>query len=306
MTNQLSFEPLDCVIGAVVHGVDLRDVPSQSTIEEIEAALERYGVLIFRNQSIMPAQQVQFSKAFGKLDMSPRVEDRHPQQPEIFVIGNPGGKAVIFAADKSDDDGEEGELEWHTDHSQYPVPARATMLYGLEVPPVGGDTVFACTYSSFDALTENQKDFYEHVTLLHSIRGLNEYLRDLGKLNTLSQEELELEQVPPQAWPLVRTHPRSGRKALYFGSRMCIGAVGMPEAEARALIRKVTEQATLPKFVYRHIWQRGDVVFWDNRRLIHAATSFNARRYTRVIHRTTFRENRPVIGPLPAVLRQGL
>lgn len=295
MQDKVSFEPFDGVLGALARGVDMKHVPGPAVVEAIEDALERYGVLVFRDQDITPEQQVQFSKEFGALDLSPRVEDRHPDQQEIFVIGNGGGKAVIFAADKTDDDEEEGELEWHTDHSQYPVPARATMLYGIEVPPVGGDTVFACTYSSYDALNEQDKKAYEGVMLLHSVRGLNEYLRDLNKVKTISAEEIELERVTPQEWPLVRRHPRTQRKALYFGSRMCIGAVGMPEDQGRELIRRVTEHATQPAFVYRHHWHKNDVVFWDNRRLIHAATSFNMSRYTRVIHRTTFRENGPVV-----------
>jgi alpha-ketoglutarate-dependent 2,4-dichlorophenoxyacetate dioxygenase len=295
MLNKVSFEPLGGVIGAAAVGVDMTHEPGPAVVETIEDALERYGVLVFRDQDITPQQQVQFSKAFGALELSPRVEDRHPDQQEIFVIGNGGGKAVIFAPDKADDDAEEGELEWHTDHSQYPVPARATMLYGIEVPPVGGDTVFACTYSSYDALGEQEKAAYDGVVLLHSVRGLNEYLRDLGKNSTLNAEELELEKATPQQWPLVRRHPRSHRKALYFGSRMCVGAVGMSEHEGRQLIRQVTEHATQPAFVYRHHWRKHDVVFWDNRRLIHAATSFNMKRYTRVIHRTTFREDGPVV-----------
>jgi alpha-ketoglutarate-dependent taurine dioxygenase len=292
--NSVRFEPLDAIVGAVVHGVDVGQELTPPARVAIEEALEKYGVLIFRDQHITPDQQVRFCRTFGELDLPPRVEDRQSEHPEIFVIGNPDKKAVIFAPDTDEDEPEDGELEWHADHSQYAEPTWISMLYGVEVPPVGGDTVFACTYSSYDALDEETKRRYEDVLLLHSVRGLNDYLRDLGKSNTISEIELELEKEPPQRWPLVRTHPLSGRKALYWGSRMSIGAVGMSEEDGKALIREVTEFATQPRFVYRHKWQPRDVVLWDNRRAAHAATSFNAAKYTRVIHRTTVKENAPV------------
>lgn len=305
--GEVRFRPLQTIVGAVVDGVDIGKVPSKTVVETIEDALERYGVLIFRGQHFTPDQQVRFCRSFGELTLPTQVEGRQVEHPKISVIGhpeisvignpgngNPGNKVVIYAPNTEEDEPEDGELEWHVDQSQSAVPTWMSMLYGVEVPPVGGDTVFACTYSSYDALNEDTKRRYQRITLLHSIKGLNGYLRDHGKHDMISQMGLELEKESPQRWPLVRTHPRSGRKALYFGSRISIGAIGMSADEGRRLVREVTEFATQPRFVYRHKWQQGDVIFWDNRRIVHAATSFNASKYTRVIHQTTIRENSPV------------
>ncbi|ASR36541.1 hypothetical protein BAY61_17760 [Prauserella marina] len=293
--NRIGLEPLDAPLGALVTGVDLRRPPGEEDVPVIEEALERFGVLIMRGQDITPRQQVAFCEAFGELDLPPRVEDRLDGEANIFVIGNPDDKAVVFAPDT----GQEAEppwpdLEWHADQSQYPVPTWISMMYGVSVPPDGGDTLFACTYSAYEALDEPTRRRYDEVTLLHSITGINDYLRQLGKTGTISEAELGREHEEPQRWPLVRTHPRSGRKALYFGARVSVGAVGLDAVQGRRLIREVTELASRPEFVYRHRWRGGDAVLWDNRRVVHAATSFDTARYRRVIHRTTVRENTPI------------
>jgi len=141
----INFEPLDTVIGATVTGCDLTQLPGKDQIESIETALERYGVLIFRDQNLSPAQQIAFSKSFATLEQTARVSARLQGYPEIFVVGNVDGQVVSFApVDGSD------ELEWHSDHMHLEVPARASMLYCLETPPVGGETLFACMYSAYD------------------------------------------------------------------------------------------------------------------------------------------------------------
>ena len=290
--DTLNIEPVDAVLGARVHGLDVSRVPASELVEVLVEALEEFGVLIVPDQHLAPAEQIAFSKAFGELDVPPRFEDRQAGHPEIFVIGNPTEKAVLFAP--PDDEPDHVDLEWHADHSQYAVPTWISMMYGVEVPPHGGDTLFACTYSSYEALDEDTKRYYDGIVLLHSVRGVNDFLRELGKPEIISKAELELEKQPPQRWPLVRTHPRSHRKALYFGARMSIGAVGMSPEEGAHLIREVTEHAGDPRFVYRHKWSKGDVVLWDNRRVVHAATSFRADQHKRVIHRTTVRENHPI------------
>ncbi|WP_193370931.1 TauD/TfdA dioxygenase family protein [Pelagibius marinus] len=295
MPSHITFDRVDAVIGAEVYGLGLDQVPNEKSIAVLEQALEKYGVLIFRKQEVTPRQLVEFSRPFAPLALAPREEDRHKDHPEIFVIGNPEGKQVVFAPDVTNSEIDDMELEWHTDHSQYSIPARATILLGEEVPAKGGDTAFACTYTAYDALSAAEKRQYENVTLLHSVRGLNDYLRRLNKLETLNSHELDLEKEPPQKWPLVRRHPLSGRRALYFGSHMSIGVDGLPEAEGRALIKKVTAHATRPEFQYRHRWQKGDVLFWDNRRLIHAATPYDTTIHRRVIYRTTLEEVAPVV-----------
>ena len=219
----IRFEPVDTVVGAVVSGCDLTQVPDQDDIALIEAALEKYGVLIFRDQQISPAQQIAFSRAFAALERTSRVSARLDGQPEIFVVGNVDGKVVSFApADGSD------ELEWHADHMHLAVPARASMLYCLETPPVGGETLFACMYAAYDALSAEAKDRAEGLTALHSVSGLQTFLRTKGVKGAAEGEYTSPETLTVR-WPLVRHHPLTGRKALYFGSKVTIGIEGWPD-----------------------------------------------------------------------------
>ncbi|MEM7744623.1 MAG: TauD/TfdA family dioxygenase [Pseudomonadota bacterium] len=281
--------PTDSVIGAEVRGVSLADVPAPETQAAIEEALERHGVLIFRNQQITPAQQVAFSGALADLAPTMRVAAQLPGHPEIFVIGNTGEKIVSFAPT----DGS-GELEWHSDHMHLEHPARASMMYCLETPPSGGETVFACMYTAFDALNPAEQAEAEGLTACHSVSGLNNFLRTKGEAETAAGAY----NVPDELvvrWPLVRRHPLTGRKALYFGTRVTIGIEGWEDARAHAYIAELNSRATVPDHRYSHAWMPGDAVLWDNRRTLHAGTPFDTSRYRREMHRTTLLEDSPIV-----------
>ncbi|MEM7191174.1 MAG: TauD/TfdA family dioxygenase [Pseudomonadota bacterium] len=284
----MQIEPTDAVIGARVLGVDLGSVPDADLIEEIETALEAFGVLIFPDQDISPAQQVAFSAAFADLEMTARSEARLPDQPEIFVVGNTGKEIVSFApADGSDD------LEWHADHMHLPVTARASMLYCLETPPVGGETLFACMYGAFDALSTDEQAEAEALTACHSGAGLRAFLKEKGEPGT-AEQKYDFEDSLTVRWPLVRHHPRTGRKALYFGSKVTLGIDGWPEQKAQDYLRALEPRATAPALRYAHKWAAGDAVLWDNRRVLHAGTPFDVGTYRRRMYRTTFREDQPI------------
>ena len=139
-------------LGATVYGLSLADPPSDEVVTRIEEALEAHGVLVFPDQTISPAEQVAFSRAFAELELTELDRARLPGHEEIFVVGNVGKGLVSFAPAE-----EGGELEWHTDHIHLTVPARASLLYALEVPPTGGDTAFACLYCGFDALSPDEQ-----------------------------------------------------------------------------------------------------------------------------------------------------
>ena len=284
----IHFEPTDSVIGARVAGLGLATPPSPDEIAEIEAALERYGVLIFSGQDISPAQQIAFSAAFATLEKTARVSARLEGYPEIFVVGNVDGQIVSFApADGSDD------LEWHSDHMHLETPARASMLYCLETPPEGGETVFACMYSGYDALDPEAKAEAETLTAQHSISGLQNFLRNKGAKGAADGEYASPEALVVR-WPLVRHHPLTGRKALYFGSKVTIGIEGWEAEKADTYLTALEAQATQSAFRYSHKWAPGDAVLWDNRRVLHAGTPFDMGRYARRMHRTTWREDQPI------------
>ena len=281
------FEPCDAVIGARVTGCSLADIPDAGTIAEIESGLEKHGVLIWQGQDISPGQQVAFSKAFGPLDKPSLVAARHKDHEELFVVGNTGAKPVTFSPAT-----DSGELEWHTDHIHHKVPARASLLYALTVPPEGGDTLFACMYSAYDALSPAQQAEYDDLEVINSVTGLQAYLSGQG-YNYVKKENREgLENAVIH--PLVRAHPLTGRKALYFGNQVSIGIVGWDGEKAYNFINSLTQIACRAAFQYRHKWRAGDAVLWDNRRVLHAGTAYDMARHRREMHRTTFRETEPI------------
>lgn len=284
----LQFEPTEAVIGARVTGISLTTPPTPDQIARIETALERYGVLIFPDQDISPAQQIAFSAAFAALEKTARVSARLKGYPEIFVVGNVDGQVVSFApADGSED------LEWHSDHMHLETPARASLLYCLETPPEGGETVFACMYSAFDALDPAAQKQAEGLVAQHSLSGLQTFLRHKG-VKGAAEGRYDSPDALVVEWPLVRRHPLTGRKALYFGSKVTIGIAGWPAEKAAAYLANLEATATVDAFRYNHKWKPGDAVLWDNRRVLHAGTPFDMTRFTRRMHRTTWREDEPV------------
>ena len=283
----MNVEPLGEVIGARVTDVSLAQVPDTDAIEWLEDALERFGVLVFENQSLTPEQQVKFTRAFGTLEVSRRQNALHPDHPEVFVIGNSGNKLVTFSPAQPD-----GELEWHTDHIHWAVPARASLLYALEVPPTGGDTAFACLYCGFDALSPKEQSRCEELVAVHAIRGLG---RHLLKAHEGGVKEAFEDLRDERRWPLVRRHPRSGRRGLYFGAKVTVGIDGMSDDDAGQFIRRLTQVTTQPRFQYRHRWRVGDAVLWDNRRVVHAGTYYDASGPVRKLHRTSLAEDQPVV-----------
>ena len=279
-------QPCQAVLGAEVDGVDLRQVPDEATIDVLEEALEQYGVLIFHAQHLAPAEQVAWSHAFGPLVMTQGRETRLPHYPEIFVVGNTIDPPVTFSPSTAHDD-----LEWHADNSHLEVPARASLLYARAVPQQGGDTLFACMYTAYDTLSLAQQAAYDEIQVMHALSGLRTYVqRHRGEAAPPPHAQPD----PVVVRPLIRRHPRSGRKALYFGNQVSIGIVGWPEERARALIRQLTTHACQPAYQYRHRWSVGDAVLWDNRRVLHAGTFYDIATETRLMHRTTFRETEPV------------
>ena len=284
---KVQIETTDAVIGARVTGVNLEQIPAPELMETIETALEQHGVLIFPDQSITPRQQIDFSRAFADLEMTELESARLPGYEEIFVVGNTGQELVTFAPPEG-----EVELEWHTDHIHREVPARASMLYALEVPSSGGDTLFACMYSAYDSLSQQQQDEFCTLEIINSSYGLDQYIaRQQYKDGTKALTGRHHDKV---VRPLVRAHPLTERRALYFGNQVSIGVQGWDETKSVNFIKQLTEHACQEAFQYRHKWNQGDVVLWDNRRVLHAGTPYDTANARRCLHRTTWREDKPI------------
>ena len=231
---------------------------------ELETAFFRGQVLVLRGQALTPAQFVAFARRFGPPE--PHVIDQfhHPDDPNILILSN-----VVI-------DGEPQGLAdagtyFHTDYSYLAVPARATTLYSIEVPTVGGNTMFANQYAAYDELPAAMKARIEPLVAIHHYGNRDdqdEASRTVASVLTAEQKA----KMPLITHRVVRAHPVTGRKALYAVSGSSFGIVGMPDGEARALLDELAAHATQEKYRYSLAYGIGDVVIWDNASLLHSAT----------------------------------
>ena len=275
--------PLSDALGAEVIGLDLSAPLDDETFAVVHKAHLDHMVLVFRDQHLTPAQHIAFSKRFG--DLSDHVFDQFllPGHPEILKVSN-----------KKREDGEFAGLpqagrRWHSDLSYTDTPSLGSLLYALEIPPVGGDTLFNNMYRAYETLPDQTK------TMIDGKKA--EYLSGSAR-NFYSTDERpaltpeQLAKVPPAHHPIVRTHPETGRKALYANKAHTVRILDMDEAESEALLAEVTQHSVQPEFVYRHKWRLHDLVFWDNRCCMHIAEP-PPPEYGRHMHRTTVVGDRP-------------
>jgi alpha-ketoglutarate-dependent taurine dioxygenase len=228
-------------MGAEILGFDASQPMSDAVKESILEALNRYKVLVFRGQTLSPADQAR-------------------------------GKNI-------------GNYSWHSDKSYMPRPSLATLLYAVQLPPEGGDTEFANMQAAYEALPDAQKKDLGTLRVFHS------WERSRLKSGSRPATEEEKRDAPPVVHPLVRTHPATGRKVLYHASHV----EGWPVDRGEALLSALLEFATQEQFVYRHRWQSGDMVMWDNRCLVHrAVANFEIDQHARVLNRTVVRGDVPV------------
>lgn len=278
----VTVRPLTAHIGAEIDGVDLSQDISDATFRTILDAFHKHGVIVFHGQSLTPERHIAFSRRFGELEVHVLSQYNLPGHPEIFVLSNvkEGGRAV--GADR-------GGRFWHSDLSYVERPSLGSLLYGVECPPEGGDTLFASMYAAYDALPEDRK------AELTRMRGVHDFAYHYATYLThrppLTDEQRA--RVPPVEHPAVRTHPVTGRKALYVGEGLTSHFAGMDMGEGRRLVKELSDFATQPEFVYRHKWKAGDLVFWDNRCTMHQATEFDEEKYRRVMYRTTVAGDKP-------------
>lgn len=231
---------------------------------EVWEAFFASQVLVFRNQKLDPAQFLRFARQFGKPE--PHVIDQfhHPEHADILILSNvvKDGRPAGLA---------DAGTYFHTDYSYLEVPARATLLYSIEVPKKGGDTLFADQYAAYEGLSVSMKTRIEDLVALHHYGNRD----DLDKHSRTVASVLSEAQEGKMAWvrhPLVRRHPVTGRKALYAVSGSSFGIDGMPQGEALALLDELKRHATQEKYQLRLKYGVGDVVIWDNASLLHSAT----------------------------------
>jgi taurine dioxygenase len=260
----LRTKPLAPVLGLETSDVDLSKPLSTTDFDELERAFFQGQVLVLRGQSLTPAQYVAFARRLGPPE--PHVIDQfhHAADPNILVLSNrkENGEPVGLA---------DAGTYFHTDYSYLQVPARATMLYSIEVPAAGGNTLFANQYAAYDDLGDTMKQKIATLVAVHHYGNRKE----MNDASRVAASPLTLEQkakMPLITHPLVRAHPVTGRKALYAVSGSSYGIVGMRDDEAVALLDELAAHATQPKYVLSYAYRVGDVVIWDNASLLHSAT----------------------------------
>jgi len=275
----MRIEPVTGAVGAEVLGVDLAQDLADDTFASIRAAFLAHGVLFFRDQDLDVARHKAFASRFGKLFLHPNIQGSKTDPAVIDIVRNPGDVRII------------GE-DWHSDTPQVPQPPMGSVLYAVDVPPYGGDTLFASQYAAYDALSPGLKKMLGGVRALHSDRRVAGPARDLAQSNA-QKKKSDDEWRETATWhPVVRTHPDTGRKALYVNKGFTRFIVGMHEAESREMLDFLFTHAINDDFIYRHKWRRHDLVVWDNRSLMHLATPYDPK-YTRHMNRTTVAGDKP-------------
>jgi len=280
----LKFEPVTDGFNAVASGIDLRDPIDADIAAEIEAAMDRFAVLVWHGQPLDDDQHMAFTKWFGPLDMGLLNVTKKPNRfkHEGFIdIANVGADGEIMARDAGSITSSIANQFWHTDSSFMKTVAKYSLLSARVIPETGGDTEFADMRAAYDALRDDLR------TMVADLIGEHHALYSRTLLGNRYTED-QVAGMPPAKWPLVRTHPVTGRKHLFTPIHIS-RIVGMSVPEARMLVNELIEHATQPHFVYRHKWQPDDLVMWDNRCTLHRGRRFDlaARRELR---RTTTME----------------
>ncbi len=278
----LDIAALDAPLGAEIRGLDISKALSGDEVAALRQAWINHSVLLFRGQGLNDTQLLAFTRCFGEPEFPPSKLLNYSQGSgqkdevplEINVISN------------VEDDGKpigklgSGEAAWHTDSAYVARPPAASVLHALEIPARGGNTSFLDMYAALDALPADLRARIEGRSLKH-----DPSFTSAGDLRPDYEAVADPSQNPGPTHPIVRTHPESGRKALFLGRRLNAYIVGLPVAESEALLDRIWEITLQRDFIYEHIWRVGDVLMWDNRCVMHRREAFddNARR---IMHRS--------------------
>ncbi|NYT71901.1 TauD/TfdA family dioxygenase [Halomonas sp. QX-2] len=278
----LNTTPLTATFGIEVHDLDLSQPQPDGVIDELQSALNHYSVIVLRDQRLESARHVELSRQFGPLMVHVLKQFLATGHPEIYVLSNVSENGQPIGNHK------EG-WNWHSDLSYVEEPSMGSLLHAIEVPPEGGDTLFASMHAAYDALSYATQQRIKQLSAVHSYVGY--YAKAFADRTPLSDEQRA--KTPDVIHPLVRAHPRTGRPSLYVGQDIIKEIVGLPPQESQQLLDELNQHAIRDEFVYRHRWQAGDLVIWDNRCTMHCATPYDDNRYRRVMHRTTVKGDRP-------------
>lgn len=282
----LTLRPLSPGFGLLAEGIDLsRPLSSDEAAAVRQAWTDAHGVLVFRGQQLTPEQQVAFSAHFGEVYTGGATNNTAlahyylPGHPAIFRVSNKkiDGKPVGR---------EDAGTYWHSDASWQPSPPRGSLLYALEIPAVGGDTMFCDMYRAWETLSPPLQRMLEGLEAEHSLAAAvlrTSYAKEFsGRLDDAAAKKA--------VHPVVKVHPQSGRKALFVNPGFTSHIIGLSAAESQAILELLFAHATASENVYRHTWQLHDLVMWDNRCNLHYAVANYKAHGDRYMHRTTVKD----------------
>jgi taurine dioxygenase len=279
---EASIRPLKAGFGAEILNLDLTKA-GDAELDGVVAAFHRHGAILLRGQTLKPTALLAFVRRFGEAEGHTLQENTLPGFPNIYVLSN---RIVDGRPIGAHNDG----VGWHTDYSYKAEPVMSTMLYAVEVPPEGSDTLLADMCAAWDALTPQKQQQLDGLSLHHSYAHFMEN-RAFGERMTLP-EAIKRDN-PDVVHPLIRRHPADGRKALWVSTGTVTEVVGMPNPQGLELIDELVEFVTQERFVYRHKWRVGDVLMWDNRCTLHTGTLYDDTKYIREMHRLWVKGDRP-------------
>ncbi len=278
----MTISPYPKALGAEITGVRLSSSCDDELIAAIKSALHEHLVLVFRDQSLEPGEQVAFSERFGKLVVRISGEFLHPEYPPVLILSN----RIIDGKAEGATDAYAGS-HWHSDLTYAEKPSFGSMLHAIEVAKEGGDTAWANMYAAYAALPEDIKMRIGNLKAIH-IRDRRKNPR-AGISDTFDRDVNEYYdiKVPDSLHPMVRTHPITGQKSLYVSPRFTVAIDGIDNIEGQRLLDELFEHQKKPEFIYQHKWEVGDLVFWDNSATIHLACGGLKPYDIRKLHRTS-------------------
>jgi taurine dioxygenase len=273
--------PLKSGFGAEILDVDLQHA-DEATLDAVVRTFHKHGAVMLRGQTMSPADLTAFVARFGEPEDHTLKEFTVPGYPKVYRLSN---RIVDGKPIGAHNDG----IGWHTDYSYKPEPVMATMLYAVEVPPEGSDTLLADCCAAWNALPPERQNQLDGLVVHHSYQYFMS-TREYGA----RELSAELKAANPDVYhPLIRTHPADGRKALWPSTGTVIEVMGMPNPQGLELVQELVDFATQDRFVHRHKWQVGDILMWDNRCTLHTGTLFDDTKYIREMHRLWVRGDKP-------------
>ncbi|MEJ0069540.1 MAG: TauD/TfdA family dioxygenase [Pseudomonadota bacterium] len=282
--RRIEVEPIAGACGAEIHGVDVAAPLDGATVGDIRQALLDHCVIFFRDQQLDIAQHKAFARRFGDIFIHPNYNGVVPDPEVLEVRREPGDERIV------------GE-QWHSDTTMMQEPPMGAILYALEVPPAGGDTIFASQYAAYDALSDGMKKLLSGLRAVHSDRMVAGPAVGMNAKRSTKVREDDAWRETVSVHPVVRTHPETGRKLLFVNASYTVGFEGMTEAESRPLLDYLFEQGHRPEFTCRFRWRPGSIAFWDNRSTKHIAVH-DAGPHRRLMRRIQLAGDQPYDGAL--------